>query len=68
MLVYFVCYMNSGLKHFSVLCLLTKNISKYLLKNLEPTIQPHTGTRKVLHLYEICVLQRSKTDVFQFCK
>jgi hypothetical protein len=54
LLVYFVSNMNSGLKHYSVLCLIIKNISKYLLKNLEHTFQQHTGARKLLHLYEIC--------------
>jgi hypothetical protein len=32
MLVYFVSYMNSGLKFFSVLCLISKYISKFFTK------------------------------------
>jgi hypothetical protein len=67
LLVYFVSYINPGLKNFSVFRLLSKTVSQFSFKSSEPTIQPHTATRKVLRSSEmlVCVLQRSKTDVFQ---
>jgi len=38
------------------------------LKDLDPTIQSHTETRNVLRPREMCVLQRSKTDILLYSK
>jgi hypothetical protein len=66
LLVYFVYNMNLALKEFHVFLYAKQNYILIHIQKLKNTFESHTETRILLRPYEVCVLQLSKTEVFQF--